>query len=119
MFDPELKQAIGAIAEEHGLDETTLLAVAEVESGGRLFAKVAGKREPLIRFEGHYFYRLLPRAKRNRAVVAGLAHPVAGKVKNPLGQAARWKMLERACATDRPAALAATSWGIGQVMGAA
>jgi hypothetical protein len=51
-------------------------------------------------------------------VVQGLAHSAAGKVKNPLRQVARWKMLKRAEAIDRPAALASCSWGCGQVMGA-
>lgn len=117
MFDPALVEAIGAVAEEHGLDATALIAVAEAESGGRVTALVGGRAEPLIRFEGHYFYRLLPRAKRNRALAAGLAHPVAGKVRNPRSQTARWKLLGRASSIDRPAALAATSWGVGQVMG--
>lgn len=117
MFDQTLKQEISRIAREHELDPAILLAVVEVESGGKLFAKVDGKNEPLIRFEGHYFYRLLPNSKRNRAVVRGLASSRAGRVKNPYRQAARWKLLRRAEAIDRPAALASCSWGCGQVMG--
>ncbi|MEC9343956.1 MAG: N-acetylmuramidase domain-containing protein [Pseudomonadota bacterium] len=117
MFDPELIEAIGAVAEEHGLDRAALLAVTEVESGGRPCVIVDGRAEPLIRFEGHYFYRLLPRHRRNRAIACGLAHPVAGRVRNPRSQARRWALLEEAGAIDRPAALAATSWGVGQVMG--
>lgn len=117
MFEPELIEAIDAVAEEHDIDRAALMAVAEVESGGRWLAMVNGRAEPLIRFEGHYFYRLLPRMKRNRALGAGLAHPIAGKVKNPRSQTARWKLLGKASVIDRPAALAATSWGVGQVMG--
>lgn len=112
-----LRLAVAAVAEELPVEQAALLAVVEVESGGRIGARIAGRLEPLIRFEGHYFYRLLPAAKRNRAVAGGLAHPVAGRVGNPLRQAARWRLLKAACAIDRPAALAATSWGVGQVMG--
>lgn len=112
-----LAEAASRIGHETGLDPNALLAVAQVESRGRVFAQVDGRNEPLIRFEGHYFYRLLGTAKRNRAVVAGLAHPRAGKVRNPITQAGRWAMLHRAEAIDRNAALASVSWGCGQVMG--
>jgi hypothetical protein len=50
--------------------------------------------------------------------VAGLAHTSAGRVRNPLTQAGRWKLLARASEIDRDAALSSVSWGVGQVMGA-
>jgi hypothetical protein len=78
---------------------------------------VEGKPEPLIRFEGHYFDRLLDDANRAKARARGLASPAMGAVKNPVSQAARWKLLEDAMAIDRDAALQSVSWGIGQVMG--
>ncbi|MFZ1813452.1 MAG: N-acetylmuramidase domain-containing protein [Rhizobiaceae bacterium] len=112
-----LEMAIAVVAEECGLDGNALQAIAEVESGGRIFARVGERNEPLIRFEGHYFYRLLPRAKRNRAVAAGLANKIAGKVRNPVGQPARWRLLARAGELDHQAALESASWGLGQVMG--
>lgn len=118
MFDNALQQELAAIAKDIGIETAALLAIIEVESGGRLGASVNGKLEPLIRFEGHYFYRLLPRAKRAIAIAGGLASPKAGAVRNPLRQGARWKLLRRAEAIDRPAALASCSWGLGQVMGA-
>ena len=117
-MDKAVIQAIGAVAEEFRLEMAALAAIVEVESGGRLFARVAGRDEPLIRFEGHYFYRLLPTAKRNRAVVKGLAHRMAGRVRKPSSQAARWKRLQQACDIDRPSAFESVSWGVGQVMGA-
>lgn len=120
MQNPEpnlLETAIDRIAGELGIEPAALMAVVKVESGGKLFATVEGRQEPLIRFEGHYFYRLLPTALRNLAVTGGLAHAVAGRVANPSGQAARWKMLKRACALDRQAAFASVSWGVGQIMG--
>lgn len=111
-----LEEAVKAVAGETGLEFAALLAVCRVESGGVVTSSIGGREEPLIRFEGHYFHRLLPAVKRNRAIVAGLAHARAGAVKNPRSQAARWKMLGEAIEIDRPAALASTSWGVGQVM---
>ncbi len=117
MFEPELIREIIQIAEEHEIEPEALMAVVEVESNGKLGARVNGRMEPLIRFEGHYFYRLLSNAKRNLAVVRGLAHSRSGCVKNPFRQASRWRLLKRAEAIDRVAALSSCSWGCGQVMG--
>lgn len=118
MFDDATKSAIGEIARRMKLEPEALLAVAEVESGGKAFATVDGRKEPLIRFEGHYFDKRVPAAKRAMARAAGLADPKAGAVKNPSGQAARWALLARAEAIDAKAARESASWGLGQVMGA-
>lgn len=40
-----------------GLPAAVLLAVATVETAGVAYAEFEGRREPLIRFEGHYFDR--------------------------------------------------------------
>lgn len=109
---------IADAARRADLDPAALLAVVAVESGGRTSVLVNGRREPLIRFEGHYFDRALSDRDRLRARQMDLASPVAGKIANPRGQAARWAMLNRAIAIDRTAALQAVSWGVGQVMGA-
>ena len=101
MFDSKTIHDITAVAERLGLEPATLLAVAEVESGGKAFALVAGSPEPLIRFEGHYFDKRLSGEKRAQARAAGLASPLAGGVANPRGQAARWAMLARAASTTR------------------
>ncbi|MEX0404118.1 N-acetylmuramidase domain-containing protein [Aquibium sp. LZ166] len=118
MFEQETIASINRTAEEAGLEPAALLAVAEVESAGKAFATVGGRREPLIRFEGHYFDRRLTGAKQAQARAAGLASPKAGGVANPRTQAGRWDLLERACAIDRKAAWESVSWGLGQVMGA-
>lgn len=118
MFSKTTVDEIRRIAGEAGIEPAALLAVAEVESGGRAFATVDGRREPLIRFEGHWFDRLLDDACRKRARAEGLASPTPGAVRNPAGQAARWRLVERAAAIDREAAFSSVSWGIGQVMGA-
>ncbi|TCD11342.1 N-acetylmuramidase domain-containing protein [Oricola cellulosilytica] len=117
MFSRQTIKEIEGAAREEGLEPAALLAIADVESGGRAFAMINGRKEPLIRFEGHYFDRLLDDADRQRARAKGLASPRAGAVKNPASQAARWKLLGEAMALDRAAALQSVSWGIGQVMG--
>lgn len=118
MFEQETIASIARAAEDAGLEPAALLAVAEVESAGKAFATMGGKREPLIRFEGHYFDRRLTDARQAQARAAGLASPKAGGVANPRTQSGRWALLERACDIDRKAALESVSWGLGQVMGA-
>ncbi|MBX3598106.1 MAG: DUF3380 domain-containing protein [Rhizobiaceae bacterium] len=117
MFPKQIKSEIVGVARSAGIEPAALLAVAQVESGGVTSSPVSGRDEPLIRFEGHYFYRLLPERKRSQALDAGLAAPKAGDVPNPRTQENRWKMLNRATMIDRAAAFCSTSWGVGQVMG--
>lgn len=118
MFDRDVIAAIEKVAAEAGVEGPALLAVAEVESGGRAFALVGGRREPMIRFEGHYFDRRLSGQARELARARGLASPKVGGVPNPRSQAARWALVERAAGIDRDAAWESVSWGLGQVMGA-
>lgn len=118
MFSRETAAEIDKAATEFGIEGAALLAIAEIESGGQVFARIDGRKEPLIRFEGHYFDRRLSGERQAQARAAGLASPVAGEVANPRGQAARWQMIERAATIDRRAAYESTSWGLGQVMGA-
>lgn len=118
MLDENTRNEIIELAKDKVLPPAALLAVCDVESAGKVFAKVKERDEPLIRFEGHYFHRLSGAAKRNHAIVQGLASRKAGGVKNPRTQTGRWALLARASAIDRDAALQSCSWGIGQVMGA-
>lgn len=118
MFDDATARAVATIAARINVEPAALLAVAEVESGGKAFATVDGRQEPLIRWEGHYFDRRLSGQKRAKARAEGLASPKAGGVPNPSSQAARWAMIERAAAIDEKAAYESVSWGVGQVMGA-
>lgn len=99
------------LGEEFGVPAAHVAAVIEVESGGVY-------KPCQIRFEGHYFDERLSPADRERARKAGLSSPKVGGVKNPRSQEARYKLLDRACAINRQAALESTSWGVGQVMGA-
>lgn len=118
MFSKHTADEIEKAAREFGLEPKALLAIAELESAGQVFAKVDGRSEPLIRFEGHYFDRRLSGEKQEAARAAGLASPIAGAVANPRSQAARWQLVAQAAEIDRQAAYESTSWGLGQVMGA-
>ena len=81
MFTPEIRAAIEKIAGNLNVPPAALLAVVDVESGGRMSANIDGKEEPLIRFEGHYFDRFLRGEKREQARKAKLANPVPAKSK--------------------------------------
>lgn len=110
---------IKKVARKYNVPFENLAAVVEVESNGVTSARVDGKQEPLIRWEGHYFDRRLSGAKREKARKMGLAHPSAGRVKNPSKQQARWdRLLVPASTIDQKMALESCSWGLGQVMGA-
>ena len=117
-FPDDARTEIAQVARLYGLEPALLLAICEVESGGHAFAMVEGRREPLIRFEGHWFDRLIADPeKRAAARAAGLSSPKAGAIANPRTQKGRWALLARAEAIDRQAALQSVSWGLGQVMG--
>lgn len=118
MFTAEVTDLITWAAKNAGFEPAALMAIIDVESGGRTHAVVGARREPLIRFEAHFFDRRLSPTAREVARHEGLAAPTAGAIRNPPGQAARWRMLERAAEIDRRAAYESTSWGVGQVMGA-
>jgi hypothetical protein len=118
MLNAETRQAIAGVARDLGVEPAALAALVEIESAGRTHAMVAGKGEPLIRFEGHYFDRRLSDEKRALARQEGLASPQVGGIRNPASQPARWNLLRRAATLDRVAAYESTSWGVGQVMGA-
>ena len=110
---PEISKA----AKQYDIDPAALMAVIEVESAGVLFTQIGDRQLPVIRWEGHYFDRLVKPALREKARKAGLAHPTAGKIKNPSSQLKRYEMLRRAREIDPHAAVQSISIGIGQVMG--
>jgi hypothetical protein len=118
MFADNVVLEITRVAQGLGVEPAALLAVAEVESGGVAFVDIAGRREPLIRFEAHYFDKRLSEKNRTLARAQGLASSVAGAIANPKAQSERWRMLEKAAAIDAKAAYESVSWGLGQVMGA-
>lgn len=113
-MDQKLIEAIAGYARQHKVPLDALLAVVEIESAGDKEA-IPGTGLPVIRWEGHYFYRLTD--KKDMARRQGLAHPRAGAVKNPRTQKRRYEILEAAAAIDEYAAYGSISIGIGQVMG--
>lgn len=117
-MDKNIVSEIISSSEQLGIDPATILALTEIESGGRFFHSVNGRQEPAIRFEGHYFDRRLNDTTRKLARNAGISSPVAGRIRNPASQQQRWELLARAMKFNYQAALESTSWGIGQVMGA-
>ncbi len=117
MLKADVARSIERVASVHGIDPAALKAVVEVESNGVVFADIDGKEMPIIRFEGHYFDRLVTASRREEARRLGLASPNVGGVKNPASQKARWQLLGRAMTIDKQAALESTSFGVGQVMG--
>lgn len=118
MFDAQTTRSLQAIADRIGVELAALLAVIEVESAGVFYARVDGEDKPLIRWEGHYFDRLLSGHLRQQARDAGLASPRAQAIANPRSQQRRYDKLARAMLIDREAAIMSCSWGVGQVMGA-
>ena len=82
MFNRSTIAKVSVIAQKLNVEAAALLAVAEVESGGKPTWLVKGESVPAMRFEGHYFYRLLKsnKAKLQQAVKLGLANPKMGGV---------------------------------------
>jgi hypothetical protein len=118
MFSNEVRDLIDDEAKRLKVSPAALLTVIEVESAGVSLWSVGRDMLPPIRFEGHYFHRLLSPKKRKAAVRLGLAHRKAGRVKNPRSYKARYALFERAMQIDPDAAIQSISMGIGQVMGA-
>lgn len=107
---------VNELAKSYGISPHAAFAVIDVEAGSTPYAIVNGKNEPLIRWEGHYFDRLVPAHLRAKARSLNLASPRAGAIKNSLSQSRRWTILERARELDNDAALSSISIGVGQVM---
>lgn len=112
-MDDERLQYIAQHAKRLSVQPAALQAVIAVESAGSGFTG----NLVTIRWEGHYFWRLLPERLRNVARSQGLADPRAQAVKNPRSMADRHALLERAKAIHAEAALKSISMGAGQVMG--
>lgn len=101
-----------------------LAAIIEVESRGRVYAKVDGQDRPLILFEPHLFYRRLSGAARDEAVQLKLASKTWNKRLYPKTQAERWAQIKAAaelCDRHRMnsnwPAFESASYGVGQVLG--
>lgn len=117
-MSPEVIAKICEEATKRKIPNSNALAVGEVESNGVMFAEVDGAQLPLMRWEGHYFDKLVKPSLRERARVLGLASPVVGGIKNPKKQSDRYKkLLIPAVSMDRQAGYSSASYGGFQVMG--
>lgn len=104
---------VARLANSIGVEQRALAAVLMVETQGSGF----GPMGPTIRWEGHYFDRLVKAELREKARSLGLASPKVGGVKNPSSQEKRYEILNRAAELDEEAAYSSISIGLGQVMG--
>lgn len=94
-----------------GVGEDEIHAFLDVETRGSGFDALG---RPRILFERHIFHRLIPDAKRSKAVAEGLASKLPGGYGKESDQ---YPKLMRAIAIDRETALKSCSWGLAQVMG--
>lgn len=124
-IEDELRDLSERYANRIGAPTSNVLSVIAVETSGSGLTAVSGSTKPIIRWEGHYFYRGLrpwPDAQR-AAVVAGLADPVAGGVKNHRRQVDRHAFLQTALefcdehGLPRSLAYDSISMGFSQIMG--
>lgn len=109
---------VGKYATQDAVELNVVLAFMAVETNYNLGTIVGNKLRPIIRWEGDYFWRLVPEKFRPRAVALKLTTAAGGKVPNPAGQDARFIMLENGKTLDVTAAISSCSWALGQVMGA-
>lgn len=109
-----------AAARRRKYDENVLLAIVEIESGGRAI-EPADNKTPELLFERHIFYRYLPDSKKAEALRLGLTYGSkwdrSRQYKDEGTSAQRLALLARARALDEEAADDACSWGLGQTMG--
>ena len=113
MLPISLLKVIDKLAERNNWPGAHLAAVVDVESNGQIFASVEGRKEPVIAFEPHVFYRRLPEEKRAVALRLGLASKEWNRRLYKKTQVARWDQLKAAMQIDHDAAHEATSWGVG------
>jgi len=100
------------MAEEYGLHPAVALAVIEVETIGQGF--YTGTMIPVVRFENHKFSEF---TKRKYDISnPDLSSRTFTNKYNKRG-IAEFERFCRAAVLDREAAIKATSWGLGQVMG--
>jgi hypothetical protein len=121
MFNDDLARAIIAAAQQHGIDHAAMLAIVEVETGGKTFENDG--RTPQFLYERHIAWREAA-AVSNRLLAtfrrAGLAIPHwsrATQYKDERTSAMRMDLMKRACALDAEVAKKSASWGLGQTMG--
>lgn len=106
-----------SLAKQFGLEVAVILAIKDVESGGKGYLKDG---RPKILFEGHVFWKELKQAGKNPATLQkgneDILYPTWDKSKYA-GGAGEYPRLEKAMAIDKIAALKSASWGEFQILG--
>ena len=119
MFSDKITQAVTAAAKTHGIEPAALLALVEVETGGKCFEEDG--RTPAFLFERHVAWREAKRRGVLAAFVrAGLAIPKwdrATQYRDQRSSAQRLALMRAARAIDAETALRSASHGLGQIMG--
>jgi hypothetical protein len=121
MFSESLIRDLTAAATANAIEPAALLAIAEVETGGKTFEQDG--RTPAFLFERHIFYRELSKRSKAKLAIAcakGLAIPhwsKATQYKDERTSAMRLDLIARARGVDEECADRSCSWGIGQTMG--
>lgn len=105
-----------AAANSIGVPLAAFKAVTDVEAGGSGFDSDG---RPKALFERHIFYRELRTQpdQQQLAIDEKLAYPKWGQLPYPKTSDGVYDEIERAIKIDKDAALCATSWGLGQIMG--
>lgn len=112
----ELK-LVNQYSELHNVPFNGTLAFMYVETNAIAGELFNGVLRAIIRWEGHYFDRLVPTKLQAKARALKLASPKVGGIPNPASQSKRYEILELGKTLDVTAAISSCSWGVGQVMG--
>jgi hypothetical protein len=94
------------------------LAFMKAETNAVTGTLIDGVMKAIIRWEGHYYDKLVPAKLQAKARAWGLASPKVGGIKNPASQEGRYELLAKGKTLDVTAAISSCSWGVGQIMGA-
>lgn len=123
MLNATARRQITSVVNEfnsvHGttFEPEVIITFVDIESAGRVFWTVGGKKVPAIRPECHYFLRNLPDTKKRAGIERGLAHRSWTGVKVPRSYAGVYKHFAKMKRLDSAAAYKSISMGVGQVMG--
>lgn len=119
MFKDDVAHAIVDAANAHGIQPATLLALVEVETGGKTFEQDG--HTPQFLYERHVAWR---EASKKGVLAAfrraGLAIPHwsrSTQYKDQRTSAMRLQLIARARRIDEEVANRSASWGLGQTMG--
>src|SRR5579885_879088 len=121
MFNDNVAHAIVAAAQKHGIDPAALLAIVEVETGGKTFEQDG--RTPQLLYERHIARRESKKKSDDVHAAfrrAGLAIPHwsrSTQYRDERTSAMRLDLIARARAINADVADRSASWGLGQTMG--